>query len=442
MPAEFKLPDLGENVESADVVDVLVSVGDTIDKNQPVIEAETDKAVMEIPSTVAGKVAEIKVKKGDTVKVGQVVLTLEEGAGGGDDKEEKKDEPKKEEPKKEEKKEDKQEAPVSGSREAAPSAPEKEEKPKEEKPAAKKDTGPPPAAPRGDRPVPAAPSVRQFAREIGIDIYDVEGTGPGGRISVDDVKAFARNRSVAKATGRDMSAKPAVDRQPMSKVRKVTANHMAKCWDEVPHVTVFDKADVTDLEEERQKFKKKAEQAGGKLTITAMFMKITAAALKVFPNLNGSIDMENGEVEYHNYCHLGCAADTPRGLVVPVLRDVDKKNIIELAVELTEVSKKARDGKLAPDDMSGGTFTVTNLGSIGTGFFTPIVNVPQVAILGMGRAVKEPVWDEDEGRFVPRLMAPLSLSFDHRLVDGADGARFLRWVIEAVENPLLISLEG
>jgi pyruvate dehydrogenase E2 component (dihydrolipoamide acetyltransferase) len=173
-----------------------------------------------------------------------------------------------------------------------------------------------------------------------------------------------------------------------------------------------------------------------------MFMKIAAAALKQFPTLNATINMETSEIEYHNYYHLGCAADTPRGLVVPVLRDVDRKNIIELAVELTEVSKKARDGKLMPDDMSGGTFTITNLGSIGAGFFTPIVNVPQVAILGMGRAVNEPVWDEAEGMFVPRLMAPLSLSFDHRLVDGADGARALRWMIDAVETPLLIAMEG
>ena len=431
MAVEFKLPDLGENVKSADIVDVLVNVGDVIAADQPVLEAETDKAVMEIPSTVAGKVTAVNVKKGETINVGHVVLTVDDSAAGGDGKAEekpaKKEEAKQEAPAK-------QEEPASDSREAASSsAPEEKSAPPAPSAPSK------PAAPRG-APVPAAPSVRQFAREIGIDVSLVEGSGPGGRISVDDVKHFARTQGTpgSKTAASGSAAKPAVQREPMSKVRKVTAAHMARCWNEVPHVTIFDKADVTDLEALRQKFKRKAEAAGGKLTITAMFMKITAAALKQFPTLNASLDMETAEIEYHNVYHLGCAADTPRGLVVPVLRDVDQKNIIELAVELTEISKKARDGKLLPDDMSGGTFTITNLGSIGTGFFTPIVNTPQVAILGMGRAVNEPVWDGKQ--FVPRLMAPLSLSFDHPLVDGADGARCLRWIIDAVENPLLMAM--
>lgn len=430
MAVEFKLPDLGENVKSADIVGVLVNVGDVIAKDQPVLEAETDKAVMEIPSTVAGKVTAINVKKGDSINVGHLVLTVDESAAAGDGKADAKS-AKKEEPKKEEAPA-KQEEPVSGSREAAPSSA------ASSAPAAPAPATPP--APRG-LPVPAAPSVRQFAREIGVDVSQVEGSGPGGRISVDDVKLYARTQGTSGSGGASPSAsggKPAVQREPMSKVRKVTAAHMARCWNQVPHVTIFDKADVTDLEAVRQKFKTKAEAAGGKLTITAMFMKIVAAALKQFPSLNATIDMETAEIEYHNYYHLGCAADTPRGLVVPVLRDVDLKNIIEIAVELTEVSKKARDGKLMPDDMSGGTFTITNLGSIGTGFFTPIVNLPQVAILGMGRAVNEPVWDGKQ--FAPRLMAPLSLSFDHRLVDGADGARCLRWIIDAVENPLLLAM--
>ncbi|MBI1368632.1 MAG: biotin/lipoyl-binding protein [Planctomycetes bacterium] len=428
MAVEFKLPDLGENVKSADVVSLMVAVGDTIAKNQPVIEAETDKAVMEIPSSVAGKITAISVKKGDTVKVGQVVLTVDESAAAKpvDKKADRRKEDKKESPAPQ------PEAPVSSSREAAP-APAPAATPAPAQPAA------PVPVSSAQGPVAAAPSVRQFAREIGIDIHQVPGTGPGGRISVEDVKAYARTRAAAGGRA-PASDKPRAERQAMTKIRKVTAAHMAKCWNTVPHVTIFDKADVTDLEAERQQFKKKAEQAGGKLTITPMFMKIAAAALKVFPNLNASIDTEKSEIELHHYCNLGVAVDTPRGLVVPVIRDVDKKNIIELALEIGNLSIKARDGKLLPDDMSGGTFTITNLGSIGTGFFTPIVNHPEVAILGMGRAVMEPVWDGKQ--FIPRLMAPLSLSFDHRLVDGADGARFLRWIVQAVENPLLISLEG
>jgi pyruvate dehydrogenase E2 component (dihydrolipoamide acetyltransferase) len=226
----------------------------------------------------------------------------------------------------------------------------------------------------------------------------------------------------------------------MSKIRKVTAEHMARCWDQVPHVTVFDKADVTDLEATREQIKKIAERKGVKITITHFFIKLAAAALKAFPNLNASIDMAKGEIEKHNYVNIGVAVDTPRGLVVPVIRDADRKGIYQIAKELAELSDKARAGKLVPDDMSGGTFTITNLGSIGTGFFTPIVNLPEVAILGMGRAVNEPVWDGKQ--FVPRMMAPLSISFDHRLVDGADGARFLRWVVEAASNPILMTLEG
>jgi pyruvate dehydrogenase E2 component (dihydrolipoamide acetyltransferase) len=227
----------------------------------------------------------------------------------------------------------------------------------------------------------------------------------------------------------------------MSKLRKVAAGHLSKAWHEIPHVTLHDKADVTDLEAFRNQAKKKVEAAGGKLTITPLFMKIVAAALKAHPIVNASINMERQEIEYHNYINLGIAVDTPRGLVVPVVRDVDRKSITELAVELTALSARARDAKLTSEEMTGGTFTITNLGSIGVGFFTPIINAPESAILGMGRATHEPVWDEDRKLFAPRLLAPLSLSFDHRLIDGADAARVLRFIVEAVNNPMVLVLQ-
>ena len=449
MAVEFKLPDLGENVESADVADVLVSPGDTIEKDQSVIEAETEKAVMEIPCTIAGKVAEVKVKKGDTVQVGQLLLTVEEQEAGAEAA------PKAEEPPAEEAKPaageqgaEQQAAPAATATAEAPAQAEAKEAPAQQ-PAAPAEPAGGGGAPSGGSgasggapPVAAAPSVRQFAREIGIDVHNVPGSGPGGRISIEDVKTFARSRGGGNGAvaGGGAAAGPRVQREPMSKVRRITAETMAKAWTTVPHVTVDDKADVTDLEAVRQQHKKRAEAMGGRLTVTAIFVKLAAAALKAYPNVNASIDTEAGEVEYHNYYNIGVAVDTPRGLLVPVINDVDQKSVFDIAVELTETSKKARDGKLTPDEMSGGTFTITNLGSIGTGHFTPIVTPPQVAILGMGRARQEPVYID--GQFQPRQMAPLSLSFDHRLVDGADGARFLRYLVNAVEQPLMMALDG
>ncbi len=432
MPVEFKLPALGENVKSADVTNVLVKPGDVIAKDQAVLEAETDKAVVEIPSEVAGTVVEVKVKKGDTVKVGQVVLTVDgdgKAAAGGAPAA-------------------KKEAAVKPSSaiaagEKPPLAGKPPEAPTQEPaPAAKPAPAPQvtPVAGGEARPVAAAPTVRQFAREIGVDIHQVPGTGEGGRITVDDVKNFARSRATSGgAAAGGAAGGPRSTIEPMSKLRKVAAAHLSRCWQEIPHVTLHDKADVTELETFRAQFKAKAEKAGGKLTITPIFVKIVVAALKAHPMVNASISMEKQQVEYKKYYNIGVAVDTPRGLVVPVIRDADKKSIVQMAVELNQIGQKAREGKLTPDDMSGATFTITNLGSIGVGFFTPIVNAPEVAILGMGRAVMEPVWDGSA--FKPRLMAPLSLSFDHRLVDGADGARFLRYIVDAVTNPLVLALD-
>jgi pyruvate dehydrogenase E2 component (dihydrolipoyllysine-residue acetyltransferase) len=470
---EFKLPDLGENVKEGTIINVLVKPGDVVAKDQPVVEVETDKAALEVPSSVGGKVREVRVKKGDVVKVGAVVLVLDAAAGknGGG---EAKPAPKTRAP-----------AAEPTPKAAAPSAPPAAEAPARRAPAAevaetraaaaaaspaiealsepeaseaaapaaaedRASTLPPPSARRTA--VAAAPSVRQFAREIGVDIYDVPSSEPGDRITIDDVKQHARalrRGGEGRGDGARLAAAPplpdferwgTVARAPMSSVRKKTAEHTSASWNAIPHVTIHDKADVTDAEALRNRYKKKAEDVGGKLTITALMLKITSSALKVFPKLNASVDMSRGEIVYKKYYHLGVAADTDRGLVVPVIRDVDKKNVIQLSVELSQMSEKARRGKLSLEEMQGGTFTLTNLGGLGTGYFTPIVNYPEVAILGLGRTRLEPVLVD--GKFEPRLMLPLSLSFDHRLIDGADGARALRWIVEAAEKPLLMVLEG
>jgi pyruvate dehydrogenase E2 component (dihydrolipoamide acetyltransferase) len=304
---------------------------------------------------------------------------------------------------------------------------------------------PPPSSSGGS--VPAAPSTRRYARELGLEVGQVPGSGPGGRISVDDVKAHARNVISGAASGGpravtlpDFSKWGEVDRQPMRAIRRKTAERMATAWASVPHVTQGDKADITDLEALRQKYAKRVEGAGGKLTITAIALKVVASALKVFPQFNASIDLGSEEVVLKRYVHIGVAVDTEAGLLVPVIRDVDRKNIVQISTELQTLAEKAKARKLSLDEMEGGSFTISNLGGIGGTYFTPIVNVPEVAILGMSRSVTEPVWKD--GAFVPRLMMPLSLSYDHRLIDGADAIRFVRWVAEALEQPFVMSLQG
>jgi pyruvate dehydrogenase E2 component (dihydrolipoamide acetyltransferase) len=282
-----------------------------------------------------------------------------------------------------------------------------------------------------------------------VDISNVGGSGAGGRISVEDVKSYARalNAGLLQGAGRatqpplpDFSKWGEVERQPLTALRQAAAEHMANCWSTIPHVTLHDKADITDLEKLRQENKGKSEAAGAKLTITAFVIKITASALKAFPKFNSSLDWAGREMVVRKYFHIGVAMDTEKGLIVPVLRDVDKKNVLQVAAELAQLSEKARAGKVALADMQGSCISVTNLGGIGCGFFTPIVNFPEVAILGVGKAVLEPVMVN--GFFQPRLTMPLSLSFDHRVVDGADGARFMQWVINAIQKPVLLSLEG
>jgi len=410
--------------------------------------------VVEVPSSISGVVKEVKVKEGEKIKVGQLIFTLEGGTAA---------QPEPSRPRT---------APVEhvsgqhGARLAFQAAIRAEGKTEEQ--------ALPPDQPREQvpafsmpvqlgkvagtehrQPIPAAPHVRRLAREIGVDIYEVKGTGPGGRISEDDVKSFAKAMlsaavSAVQAPPRaghfaapklpDFGKWGKIERVSIRGVRRKTAEHLAEAWNTIPHVTQHDRADITELEQLRARFAPKAEEAGGKMTVTAIALKVCAAALKVFPQFNASIDMEHEEIVYKQYIHIGVAADTDRGLLVPVIRDVDKKNIVELAVELSQLSKKAREKKLTPGEMEGGTFTITNLGGIGGVGFTPIVNHPEVAILGLSRSRTEPEWIN--GKFEPRLILPLSLSYDHRLIDGADAARFLRWIAEAFEQPFLLSVQG
>lgn len=454
MATELKLPNLGENVHSGNIVRLLVAEGDVIAEQQPILEIETDKAAIEVPASRAGKVVKVFVKEGQTVAVGDPVIGLEES--DGQQAASAAPEPRvQSEPARPVEEQRKAPAPAKQAEEPPPAKPEARNSspaapPDEKRAPAKADIKP---EEEGSAIlVPAAPSVRRFAREIGVDITQVPGSGPGGRISSDDVKAYARaarsSPATAPAVGAPPQAAPLPDfshwgeihREGFTNVRRATARQMGAAWSNIPHVTQFDKADVTELEELRKRYSPKAEQAGGKLTVTAIIIKIVAAALKVFPKFNASLDMAKGEIVFKHYFHVGVAVDTERGLLVPVIRDVDQKNIIHLSAELASLSEKARTGKLTLDEMQGGSFTVSNLGGIGGTGFAPIVNLPEVAILGVARSSVEPVFRD--GQFEPRLVLPLSLSYDHRLIDGADGARFLRWVCEALEQPFLLSLEG
>jgi pyruvate dehydrogenase E2 component (dihydrolipoamide acetyltransferase) len=446
---EFKVPELGENVTDGDVLRVLVNVGDTITRDQPVVELETDKATVEVPSSVAGVVKDIKVKQGDKVKVGAVILTVDENGSAA--------------PKPEE------EPPQDTTRPQPEPQPEQKvvSMPRTARPepvAARPAEPPPPAAPQPSRAArtpaaPAAPAVRRLAREIGVDINDVQGSGPQGRIAEEDVKEHARRilSSVGPATplGTGTSGVPSgrpaiplpdfekwgeVERQPMSNIRRTTATRLSHAWNVIPHVTQCDKADITGLEELRRKYREQVRQAGGDLTVTAMLVKVLAVAVKQFPQFNSSLDLENDEIIYKKYVNVGVAVDTDRGLLVPVIRNADQKNLTQIAIDVHQLAQKARDRKLALEEMSGGSITISNLGGIGGTYFTPIVNWPEAAILGVSRGITEGVWRNNT--FEPRQLLPLSLSYDHRVIDGADAMRFLRWVVEAIEQPFLLSLLG
>lgn len=432
--ADIKLPEVGEGIEGGTVVAVLVAVGDTVEMDQAILELETDKAVVEVPSSASGVVEKIHVKVNEEAKIGQVVLSLAEGA-----------------------------AQAAADTKAVDTPSKAAETPAESIP-----SDPPPASSQPSSQVassqgttqqstssliPAAPSVRRLARELGVDLTSVQGSGILGRISANDVLRIAEGGVAAPATAPAVSSLPKielpdfskwgdVERKPMSGIRKATVRSMTQAWTTVPMVTQFDKADITEFEVLRKRYQPKAEAVGAKLTPTAMLLKVVAAALRKFPDFNASIDTDNNEVIYKHYVNIGVAVDTPNGLLVPVIKDADRKNMIELAQELGIIAEKARDRKLSPDDMQGGNFNVSNLGGIGGTGFTPIVNPPDVAILGVSRGSYEPVWNKEKAEFEPRMMMPLCVSYDHRLIDGALAARFLRWVCQAIEDPFLLALEG
>lgn len=448
MASELKLPELGENIETGNVVKVLVSVGDEIQVEQPVLEIETDKATIEVPSSVSGRVQTISVKEGDTIKVGQVILTVEEekkadeqAAAAAPTAEEKVAE-----------KGGKPEPPAKAPQEKSPATARGADKAPAEKTAPVTTAPPPRPAPASREekkpqtaPAPASPSVRRLARELGVEIDDVPGSGPDGRISEEDVKAYIRSqrpegvRMTAGFPLPDFTRWGEVERRPLSNIRRKTGEHTSAAWSTIPHVTHHDKADISRLEKERQKFAARVEAQGGKLTLTAILIRVAAAALKVFPQFNSSLDSTTQELILKKYINIGVAVDTEHGLLVPVIRDADHKSVVQIAIELDQLAEKARNKKLSLDEMQGGTFTITNLGGIGGTHFSPIINSPEVAILGISRTTTEPGWAEDTWK--PYLMLPLSLSYDHRVIDGADAARFLRWVALALENPLLLLLE-
>lgn len=440
------VPEIGENVTTGTVVNILVAVDDMVAEDDPVVEFETEKAVVEIPSPTAGRIAEILVKTGDDLKIGDVIARLDVDAAQGAAAE------------------PSTASPESASPQGAP--PSAAGSPAEAETAtgfsADKGRKSPPA-PNGVRagaegetlpetrpagPIPATPSVRRLARELGLNIHAVKGSGPGGRITQQDVKNHvkqlaaahppAEGRSAADTDLPDFSRWGKVEHVELTAVRRLTAESMSLSWRGIPQVTQFDRADITRLDAWLRQTAGVLEQEGGRLTITAILLKVTALGLKRFPRFNASIDPQRQQLILKQYVHIGMAVATDRGLLVPVIRDADQRSLRDLSLAVAEAAAKARNKRLLPDDMQGGTFTVSNQGGIGGTQFTPIVYWPQAAILGVSRAAVEPRYIDS--RWEPRTMLPLALSYDHRINDGADAARFLRWICTALEQPMHLFL--
>jgi pyruvate dehydrogenase E2 component (dihydrolipoamide acetyltransferase) len=446
MVEEIKLPEISENVESGEVIEVLVKIGDFIEAEQSVVELETEKAAFEVPSPVKGKVIEINIKQGQEVKVGQTLVKVDTDAAPEPEKTAPAEEPKAEEAEEEKEslaEEKTVEKPPTKKRPQQAEVKEPAPEVEQSKPA-EKETAPTSAT------APASPSVRQLARELGIDINKVPGGGPGGRISTDDVKSYAKSLisgtpAAAGQPKKQVKALPDftkwgdIERKAMTAIRKKISDTLSYTWSNVPQVTQYEQADITTLEEFRHQYSQQVEQAGGRLTITSILLKVVASALKEFPLFNASVDAEGEEIIYKKYFNIAVAVDTDRGLLVPVIRDADKKSILGLSVELTQLAEKTRQHKISPDDMVGGNFTISNLGGIGGTNFAPIIYWPQVAILGIARAGRRPVYVD--GRLEPRLILPLSLSYDHRIIDGTDGLRFIKWIAEKLEKPFLLVMQ-
>jgi len=453
MAKEIKMPQISEDAESGTIVEIMVSEGDTIEAEQSIIAVESDKASVEVPAESGGKIKEIKVSEGDDIDIGDVILILEEEGEESEDTEEPDEESDESEAQADE--DDDTEGSDSSDDEKEEADDEGDEKEDEEdsdedEDDEQGDKDVKASKPKKDGEVPAAPSVRRLARELNVDIYALKGSGPGKRITAEDVKSAADEESTPKkkkseAKGEstslpDFTQWGEVERKKMSGIRKATAKSMGNAWRIVPHVTQFDKADISTLQGFMDQYEEKAAKAGAKLTVTAVLVKLSASALRAFPKFNASVDVENQEMIFKKYIHIGVAVDTENGLLVPVIRDADRKSVTTIALELSEVAQKAREGKLSADDMKGGNFTVSNLGGIGGTNFTPIVYHPQVAILGVSRNQVEPVYED--GEFKPKTMLPLSLSYDHRAIDGAEAARFLRWMCQVMEDPFVMLMEG
>jgi pyruvate dehydrogenase E2 component (dihydrolipoamide acetyltransferase) len=436
---EFKLPELGEDVEGGDVISITVVEGESVKKEQTLMEIETDKAVIELPSPIDGTIKELHVEQGDNIKIGQLLVTFDTDG---------------KQPVEIPKEDITESKTIEKETDSKEDITETVEQPDQNEAISDKDNviSISRQEEEGDEnkidTMPASPSVRRLAREIGVEISMVDGSGPGGRITENDVKEFAKSSLASKETKISTTVKkPEVQGtqkkggtiEEMSKVRILTADRLTESW-KAPHVTQHDKADITELEKIRKHYGDQVKQAGGKLTMTSIVAKIASQALVKFPKFNCSIDMENHQIINNNSFNIGIAVDTDRGLLVPVIKNADKKNITEISVELSDISERSRNKKIKVDELQGSTFTITNLGGMGGTYFTPVINFPNVSILGLSRSSFEPIYKD--GEFKPRLMLPLSLSYDHRIIDGADAIRFLRWIIEGLENPFFTLLDS
>jgi pyruvate dehydrogenase E2 component (dihydrolipoamide acetyltransferase) len=425
MAQEIKLPEVSEGVESVDIGDILISVGDTVEAGQEIMELETDKAVVPFASPSAGTITKILVSAGDTVTIGQPILEIDADGGGA--------------------------APAAEKEETPAAAPAKEEPKAESKPAPAATPQPaepakavaPATTPGPDTPPPpAGPATRRLARELGVDLHQVSGTGPHGRITIEDVQAYVKSRlegstsggggGIAEPSLPDFGKFGETERERLNKLSRTAAQNLTMAWNVIPHVTQHDQIDITETEKHRRQFVAKMKD-GPKVTMTALAIKASVVALKEFPRFNASFDSQSGEIVFKKYYNIGVAVDTPNGLVVPVIRDCDKKSVLQIAGDVTDMAVRARDRKLDISEMQGATFTITNLGGIGGVAFTPIVNWPEVAILGMSRSQKTLAYVD--GELSERLMLPLSLSYDHRVINGAEAARFVARLGRILSDP-------
>jgi pyruvate dehydrogenase E2 component (dihydrolipoamide acetyltransferase) len=485
MASEFKLPELGEGIDGGDVIEVLVKEGDEVDDGQTLLELETAKATIPVPAPQAGRITKLHVKAGDHVKVGQTLVTFDETTKAATP-EKAKDEESPEESSAKQRGRPSREQQAQRTQRVSPKEAGSAHRPKQEEIESPAPAGgrrnvkqdrerepehaqkPMPSEQKSrssepptsyEEPVAAGPASRRLARELGVDIARVTGTGRGGRITEEDVKAYVRGAASssqqqqsesdgrgAPALGAAQQAPPLpdfsrwgpIERVPLNSIRRKTGERMSLAWSLIPHVTHCDEADITQCEEFRKRHAERIAAAGAKLTVTAIALKAAALALKKFPQFNSTLDAATGELILKRYYHVGVAVDTERGLIVPVIRDVDKKSLIDIAVDLGGVAEHAKQKKITLEELQGGTFTITNVGGLGGTAFTPIVNYPEVAILGLARAHEQLVMRD--GRTENRLMLPLCLSFDHRVIDGAAAARFTRYVAELLEDPFLMML--